>query len=111
MLAPGQRTGTSWWRVRGRAGEPRFTTYHRVLNRARWAALPASPRLLGGIGLLLVPPGAALGLGADDTVERRRGRKITAKGCYRDAVRSAKTPLMRGVGLQGGARRVRVAVP
>jgi hypothetical protein len=27
-------------------------------------------------------------LGADDTVERRSGRQITAKGCYRDAVRS-----------------------
>jgi hypothetical protein len=40
---------------------------------------------------LLVPPDATIVLGADDTVvERRSGRKITAKGCYRDAVRSTK---------------------
>jgi hypothetical protein len=29
----------------------------------------------------LVPPGATIVLGADDTVERRSGRQIKAKGC------------------------------
>jgi hypothetical protein len=27
-------------------------------------------------------------LGLDDTIERRRGKRITAKGIYRDPVRS-----------------------
>ena len=53
------------------------------------------------MGLLitfLVPAGATVVFGADDTVERRSGRKISAKGCYRDAVRSepeAGHPLFR----------------
>jgi hypothetical protein len=46
--------------------------------------------LLGVLISLLVPPGATIVLGADDTVERRSGRQIRAKGCYRDAVRSTK---------------------
>jgi hypothetical protein len=37
---------------------------------------------------LLVPPGATMVFGADDTIKRRSGRQIKAKGCYRDAVRS-----------------------
>jgi hypothetical protein len=49
---------------------------------------------------LLVPPGAALVFGADDTVERRSGRKIRAKGCYREAVRSTKKHVIRGFGLK-----------
>ena len=100
ILAPGKRTVTSCLRVRGLAGEPHFTNDHRVLNRARWAGLPASQLLLGVIVRLLVPPGAAIVLGADDTVERRSGRKLKAKGCYRDAVRSSKKQVIRCFGLK-----------
>jgi hypothetical protein len=49
---------------------------------------------LGLLITVLVPAGATIVLGADDTVERRGGRKITAKGCYRDAVRSTKNHVM-----------------
>jgi hypothetical protein len=48
----------------------------------------------------LVPPGAPIVLGADDTVERRSGRRIKAKGCYRDAVRSTKKHIIRCFGLK-----------
>jgi hypothetical protein len=81
MLSPGARTVTAALRVMGLATERRFTTYHRVLNRATWSARHASQILLGGLITGLVPPGATVVLGADDTVERRSGRKITAKGC------------------------------
>jgi hypothetical protein len=74
----------------GLATERRFTTYHRVLNRATWSAHQGSWILLGLLVTLLVPPEATIVLGADDTVERRSGRQIRAKGCYRDAVRSTK---------------------
>jgi hypothetical protein len=111
ILAPGRRTVTSCLRVMGLAGEQRFTNYHRVLNRAQWAALQASQILLGVIVRLLVPPGAAIVLGADDTVERRSGRKIKAKGCYRDAVRSSKKHVIRCFGLKWVALMVLVAVP
>ena len=77
-------------RVMGLTRERHFTHDHRVLNRATWSARHGSRMLLGWLITLLVPPGAALVCGADDTVERRSGRKIRAKGCYRDAVRSTK---------------------
>ena len=81
ILAAGKRTVSSGLRVMGVAWERRFPNYHRGLNRAQGSALQASKILLGVIVLLRVPPGAALVLGADDTVERRSGRQIRAKGC------------------------------
>lgn len=111
ILTPGKRTVTSGLRVLGLSGERRFTNYHRVLNRAQWSALQASKILLGLIVVLLVPPGAAIVLGADDTVERRSGRKIKAKGCYRDAVRSSKKHVIRCFGLKWVALMVLVPVP
>jgi hypothetical protein len=86
ILAPGPRTVTAALRVMGLALERRFTNDHRVLNRATWSARQGSQILLGVLIMWLVPPGAEVVLGADDTVERRSGRKIRAKGCYRDAV-------------------------
>jgi len=111
VLAPGKRTITSGLRVMGLSGERHFTTYHRVLNRAQWAPLQASRILLGLIVTLLVPPGAVIVLGADDTIERRSGRKITAKGCYRDAVRSSRKHVVHCFGLKWVAMRVLVPVP
>ena len=111
ILAPGKRTVTSCLRVMGLAWERHFTTYHRVLNRAQWSALQASKILLGVLVLLLVPLGAAIVLGADDTVERRSGRKIKAKGCYRDAVRSSKKHVVRCFGLKWVSLMLLVPVP
>lgn len=111
ILAPGKRTVSSCLRVMGLAWEYHFTNYHRVLNRAQWSARQAGKILLGLIVLLLVPPGAAIVLGADDTVERRSGRKIKAKGCYRDAVRSSKKHVVRCFGLKWVALMVLVPVP
>jgi hypothetical protein len=38
-------------------------------------------------------------LGLDDTIERRRGDKIAAKGIYRDPVRSSHTHFVKASGL------------
>jgi DDE superfamily endonuclease len=111
MLAPGARTVTAALRVMGLAGEHRFTTDHGVLNRATWSARHGSRMLLGLRITLLVPAGATLVFGADDTVERRSGRKITAKGCDRDAVRSSQKPVIRCFGLKGVSRMLLVPVP
>ena len=81
LLAPGQRTVSSCLRVMGLAWEAHFTNSHRVLNRATWAALQAGKILLGLVVQMLVPPGATIVFGADDTLERRSGRQIKAKGC------------------------------
>jgi hypothetical protein len=100
MLAPKARPVTAALRVMGLATERRVTNDHRVLNRATWSALQGSRLLLGLLITLLVPPGATIVLGADDTGERRTGRKIAAKGGDREAVRSTKKHVIRCVGLK-----------
>jgi hypothetical protein len=111
ILTPRGRTVTAALRVMGLAAERRFTNYHRVLNRAAWSARQGSRILLGVLITLLVPSGAAIVLGADDTLERRSGRKITAKGCYRDAVRSSKKHVIRCFGLKWVSMMLLVPVP
>src|ERR671937_2334052 len=111
MLVPGARSVTAALRVMGLATERRFTNYHRVLNRATWSARQGSRILLGLLITLLVPPGATIVLGADDTLERRSGRKIKAKGCYRDAVRSSKKHVIRCFGLKWVSMMLLVPVP
>ena len=65
---------TAALRAMGLAAERRFTNDHRVLNRARWSAHHGSQMLLGALLMRLVPPGATIVLGADETLERRSGR-------------------------------------
>jgi len=89
ILTPGARTVTAALRPTGLAAERRVTNYHWLLKRATWSASQGSWMLLRLLVTLLVPPDATIVLGADDTVERRSGRKIKAKGCYRDGVRSS----------------------
>lgn len=111
ILSPGPRTVTGALRVMGLAMERHFTNYHRVLNRATWSARHGGQILLGMLITRLVPPGAAIVLGADDTLERRSGRKIAAKGCYRDAVRSSKKYVIRCFGLKWVSMMLLVPVP
>jgi hypothetical protein len=111
ILAPRARTVTTALRVMGLASERHFTNYHRVLNRATWSARQGSRILLGLLITLLVPPGAKIVLGADDTIERRSGRKITAKGCYRDAVWSSKKHVIRCFGLKWVSMMLLIPVP
>jgi hypothetical protein len=81
------------------------------LTRATWSARQGSRILLGWLIVLLVPPGAPIVLGADDTAERRSGRQIKAKGCYRDAVRSTKKQVIRCFGLKWVSMMRLVPVP
>jgi DDE superfamily endonuclease len=99
ILAPGKRTITAALRVMGLADAQSFQQYHRVLNRAAWSGLQGSRLLL----LLLVhtlAPRGPLVLGLDDTLERRRGAKIQAKGIYRDPVRSSHSHMVKASGLR-----------
>jgi DDE superfamily endonuclease len=99
MLAPGKRTVTSCLRILGRSQERHFVNYHRVLSRARWNGREASRLLLGLLVARLVPTGPMV-LGIDDTVERRRGKRIRAKGIYRDPVRSSHSHFVKASGLR-----------
>jgi hypothetical protein len=99
ILAPGKRTVTACLRVMGLSQEKRFVNYHRVLNRANWSALTAS-RILLRLLVTAFAPNGELVLGIDDTIERRRGEKIKAKGIYRDPVRSSKSHFVKASGLR-----------
>jgi hypothetical protein len=76
-----------------------FVNYHRVLNRAHWSLLAASQTVRRLLVTRFAPEGELV-LGVDDTIERRRGAKITAKGIYRDPVRSSHTHFVKASGLR-----------
>src|SRR3954464_4750477 len=88
ILAPGKRTVTSVLRVMGLSDEAHFQNYHRALNRAVWNCRHAGLVLLRMLLTAFVPSGPLV-LGLDDTIERRWGLKIRARGIYRDPVRSS----------------------
>lgn len=99
ILAPGKRTVTAVLRVMGCGHDRRFHKYHRVLSHARWSVLAASRLLLEELLAALAPVGPVV-MGLDDTIERRRGEKITARGIYRDPVRSSKGHFVKASGLR-----------
>jgi hypothetical protein len=94
----------------GLSHEPHFVNYHRVLNRARWSALAASQILLRLVVTTFAPQGVLV-FGLDDTIERRRGEHITAKGIYRDLVRSSHTHFVKASGLRWLCCMLLVKVP
>src|SRR5205085_7784209 len=98
LLAPANHTLTAAFAL-GLAQEPRFENYHRLLNRARWSARQAAQVLLGLLVAAFVPSGPVI-LGLDDTIERRRGRKLTARAIYYDAARSSRACFQKTSGLR-----------
>jgi hypothetical protein len=99
ILAPGQRTVASALRVMGLSKLVTFQNYHRVLSRAKWSARHAAQVLLAMLLRIFHDDGPLI-FGIDDTIERRRGGKIKAKGIYRDPVRSSKGHFVKASGLR-----------
>lgn len=99
VLAPGKRTVTAALRVMGLGNVSNFTGYHQVLNRARWNSRALARRLLQVIVAAVVPEGPVV-IGIDDTIERRWGARIAARGIYRDPVRSSKEHFVKTSGLR-----------
>jgi hypothetical protein len=99
ILAPGKRTVTAVLRVMGKSADTHFQNYHRVLNRAQWSSLKAGRILLGLLLDAFVPEGPVV-IGIDETIERRRGERLAAKGIYRDPVRSSHTHFVKASGLR-----------
>src|SRR5215210_598668 len=100
ILAPGPRTVAAALRVLGLQDDRPFVNYHRVLNRARWSSRALSPILLRLLVRAFVGAGAPVLVGLDDTIERRRGARIAAKGIYRDPVRSSHGHFVKASGLR-----------
>jgi len=110
ILTPGRRTVTSILRITGLGRERRFVNYHRILNRAAWSGRAAARVLLGLLLDAFVPKGPVI-LGLDDTIERRRGKRIRAKGIYRDPVRSSHGHFVKASGLRWLSLMLLVPVP
>jgi hypothetical protein len=111
ILAPGRRTVAAALRILGRECDPDFCTFHRILNRAAWSSRAVARQLLIVLVKALVPSGTPVVIGLDDTIERRWGTKISARGIYRDPVRSSKGHFVKASGLRWLSAMLLVKVP
>jgi len=111
ILAPGARTVSSALRAMCLDQHKRFHRYHRALSRARWSSREVSRVLLGLLVETFVAEGCPLILGIDETLERRYGKRISARGVYRDPVRSTHETFVKSSGLRWVCAMLLVEVP
>jgi len=111
ILAPGKRTVTAALRILGREQETDFPIYHGVLNRAVWSSRAVAGWLLRLLVASFLSADATVVIGIDDTIERRWGQKISARGIYRDPVRSSKGHFVKTSGLRWLSAQLLVHIP
>jgi hypothetical protein len=85
-------------RTIGLSQDSGFSKYHRVLNSLDWSAKRGSAIFLK-ILLKMVSQERPVIL-IDETLERRKGKRIQSKGYYRDAVRSSRSCVVKTTGLK-----------
>jgi DDE superfamily endonuclease len=110
VLAPGPRTVASALSVMGLRETAGFTNFHRVLNRNRWSSHAVARRLLDLLLSAFAPDGPVV-IGIDETIERRWGAKIRARGVYRDPVRSSQGHFVKASGLRWVAVMLLAPIP
>lgn len=110
IVAPGKRTVSAILQVMGMQHEPHFQNYHRVLSRALWSSRQASRLLLQQLVKVFAPDGVLV-MGIDDTIERRWGKRIAARGIYRDPVRSSDSHFVKTSGLRWLSLMLLVEIP
>lgn len=110
ILCRGPRRVSSVLRVMGLASIRNFSKYHRVLSRAEWSCLGLAKILLGLL-VNLLPASLPVIIAVDETLERRKGKKIKAKGAYRDAVRSSQSNVVTSFGLKWECMTLIVPLP
>jgi hypothetical protein len=110
LICTGKRTICSALRAMGLCDEVSFSKYHHLLNRARWSSLQAA-KILFFMLLVLIKDDNPIILSIDETLERRRGKKIKAKGYYRDAVRSSKSQVVKASGLKWLVMALSIRLP
>jgi hypothetical protein len=98
-------------RAMGLGYHKRFHCYHRVLSRASWSSREVSRVLLGLLVEAFVGEGNPLVVGIDETLERRYGKKIAARGVYRDPVRSTHQTFVKSSGLRWVCVMLLVEIP
>ena len=108
LLAQGRRTVAAALGSTSNDMAANFSSFHQVLNRARWSPLAVSRQLLLLIVETFVPAGACVDLVIDETLERRWGSKISKRGHYRDSALSSRERSVSSPGLRlprdGGGR-------
>jgi hypothetical protein len=87
-----------------------FQRYHRVLNRAVWSGRKVSRVLLGLLVRAFVSSGPLV-IGVDEILQRHWGKKISAKGIYREPVRSTHECFVKTSGLRWVCLMLLVPVP
>ena len=98
ILCRGDRTVSRILRTTGLSQCKGFSKYHRILNSLNWSLKDGSKILLK---MLLKMGGKERPvILIDETLERRKGKKIRAKGYYRDAVRSSRSKIVNTTGLK-----------
>lgn len=100
IVAPGVRTVAATLSAMGLSDVSDFGAYHRVLNRAKWSPLVMSRLLLGLILAAFALRGEPLMLLIDDTLERRRGKKVRYRCYLRDAVLSSANRITMSYGIR-----------
>lgn len=100
LLTVGRHTVCAALRFIGLSKEPNFHKYHRILSLVHWSTLKASRILLHLLVGCFTDSRQPLVFGIDETIERRSGAKIKAKGIYRDPVRSSEKQLVKCSGLR-----------
>ena len=100
LLARGRRTVTrALWQTGHEQDpheqDPHFSTFHPVLNRARWSPLQASRYLLTLICETFAPAGGTLDIVIDETLERwnAAGGRRSANGA---TIAIARAPVISG---------------
>ena len=110
ILAPGKRTVTAALHVMGSSQSKQFHRYHRVLNRDKWSGREVA-RVLLSLLVAALAPGGPLLVGVDETLERRWGKKIAAKGIYRDPVHSSHEHFVKASALRWVCLMLLVPIP
>jgi hypothetical protein len=88
IMAP-RRTITAMLQAVGLAGKLHHARFHRLFAQARWSLDKVGLALFPLI-LAYLPEGAAIFLGADDTLARKRGLKIFGVGMHHDPLLSSR---------------------
>lgn len=110
ILCRSARRISSVLRVMGLSSVRNYSKYHRVLSRAKWDSLILA-KILFGLLVELLPDSWPILIAVDETLERRKGKKIKAKGVYRDAVRSSQSKVVTSFGLKWECMTLIVPLP
>jgi len=111
LLARGRRTVAAALRQTGHGDDAHYSSYHQVLNRARWSRLETARRLLRLVVKSFGRLDGAVALVIDETLERRWGRQIRFRGHYRDPLASGRQCAVSSSGLRWLVLAVVVRLP